>query len=108
MAIGLVATLAAMGRLSWRDTIGRSVAALRQSGIYRFTRNPQLVAYFVFLSGYVLLWPSLLGLAWLGLYGFIAHVMVLTEEPHLRRVFGAEYETYRRRTPRYIGWPKRA
>jgi protein-S-isoprenylcysteine O-methyltransferase Ste14 len=107
MVIGLAATLVAMAGLSWGDTVGRSVTGLRQSGIYRFTRNPQLVAYFLFLAGYVLLRPSWWGLVWLALYGFIAQVMVLTEEQHLRRIFGEEYAGYCRRTPRYIGLPKR-
>lgn len=107
MVVGLLATFAGMGRLSWGDTVGRSVTGLRTTGPYRFTRNPQLVAYFVFLAGYALLWPSWLGLAWLGLYGLIAHLMVLTEEGHLRRVFGGEYEDYCQRTPRYLGVPRK-
>ncbi len=107
MVVGLLATFAGMGRLSWGDTVGRSVTGLRTTGPYRFTRNPQLVAYFVFLAGYALLWPSWLGLAWLGLYGLIAHMMALTEEDHLRRVFGREYEDYCRRTPRYLGLPRK-
>lgn len=107
MVVGLLATFAGMGRLRWGDTVGRSVTGLRTTGPYRFTRNPQLVAYFVFLAGYALFWPSWLGLAWLGLYGLIAHLMVLTEEGHLRRVFGPDYEDYCRRTPRYLGVPKK-
>jgi len=35
----------------------------------------------------------------------ISHLMVRGEEAHLREVFGAEYEAYCARTPRYIGWP---
>ena len=107
MVVGLLATVAGMGRLSWGDTVGRSVTGLRTEGPYRFTRNPQLVAYCVFLAGYTLFWPSWLGLAWLGLYGLIAHLMVLTEEGHLRRVFGGEYEDYCLRTPRYLGVPRK-
>lgn len=106
MVVGLLATFAGMGRLSWGDTVGSSVTGLRTTGPYRFTRNPQLVAYFVFLAGYALFWPSWLGLVWLGLYGLIAHLMVLTEEGHLRRVFGGEYEDYCQRTPRYLGVPE--
>jgi protein-S-isoprenylcysteine O-methyltransferase Ste14 len=46
-------------------------------------------------------------LVWLAIYGLIAHVMVLTEERHLRRTFGEDYEDYCQRTPRYVGMPRR-
>lgn len=72
-----------------------------------FRTHPLLAAYFFFLAGYALFWPSWLGLVWLGPYGLIAHLMVLTEEGHLRRVFGREYEDYSGRTPRYLGVPRK-
>jgi protein-S-isoprenylcysteine O-methyltransferase Ste14 len=108
MAVGIVAVLAGMAQLRLGDTLGRSAKGLKKSGTYRFSRNPQLVAYFMFLAGYVLLRPTWLGSVWLALYGVIAHVMVLTEEGHLRRTFGEEYEDYCRSTPRYVGVPRRA
>jgi len=106
MVVGLVSVLAAMAQLRLGDTLGRSAKDLKISGAYRFSRNPQLIAYFVFLAGYVLLTPMWLGLVWLVIYAIIAHVMVLTEEGHLRRTFGAEYQAYCRRTPRYLGIPR--
>jgi len=107
MVVGLLATVAGMGRLSWGDTVGRSVTGLRTAGPYRFTRNPQLVGYFILLAGWALLWPSWLGLAWLGLYCVIAHLMVVNEEGHLRSAFGREYEDYCQRTPRYFWVPRK-
>jgi len=106
MAAGALAALVGMDRLRWGDTVGTSVSALQRSGVYGFTRNPQLLAYLVFLAGYALLWPAWLGLAWLALYGVIAHLMVLTEEDHLHQAFGGDYEAYCVRTPRYIGLSK--
>jgi protein-S-isoprenylcysteine O-methyltransferase Ste14 len=108
IAIGAIAALGAIGWLRWGDTIGRSVTGLQQAGPYRFSRNPQLIAYFVFLAGYALLYPSWLGWVWLGLYVLVAHMMVLAEERHLRLAFGEEYEDYCRLTPRYVGLPSRA
>jgi len=32
----------------------------------------------------------------------MAHMMVQTEEEHLERVFGSEYEHYREEVPRYL------
>jgi protein-S-isoprenylcysteine O-methyltransferase Ste14 len=103
MGVGLLATAAGMGRLSWGDTVGKSVTGLRTGRPYRFTRDPQLTAYFVFLAGYALFWPSWLGLAWLGRYGVIAHLMAVNEEAYHRKAFGREYQDYCQRTPRYFG-----
>ena len=108
MGVGLALTLIAMTRLSWGTSIGQRVSGLRQTGFYRFTRNPQIVAYGLVVTGYALLWPSWPGLVWVAAYGFIAHLMVRTEEEHLQRVYGDEYADYCARTPRYIGLLRRS
>jgi protein-S-isoprenylcysteine O-methyltransferase Ste14 len=46
--------------------------------------------------------PSVYNLGWLLIWAVIGHWMVTTEETHLRRVFGEEYEQYCEETPRYI------
>jgi protein-S-isoprenylcysteine O-methyltransferase Ste14 len=54
------------------------------------------------LLGCVILYPSWQAAAWTVLYGAIAHVMVLTEEEHLGRVFEEEYQLYCHQVPRYF------
>ena len=103
IALGLAALGLSMFWLGWSVSIGRNTQSLRQTGPYRFSRNPQIVAYFFVVVGYSLLWPSLLGVLWACLYLEIAHMMVKTEETHLSRHFGAEYREYCAKTPRYIG-----
>jgi protein-S-isoprenylcysteine O-methyltransferase Ste14 len=76
-------------------------------GIYRWSRNPQLVGWTLVLVGLGLLRGSamvllLAGVAWVG---YRLHLP--TEEAHLRRVFGDAYDAYRRRTHRYFGPPRR-
>jgi protein-S-isoprenylcysteine O-methyltransferase Ste14 len=90
-----------------QPSFGRAVGSLRTSGLYRYSRNPQLVGAFLFIVGYALLWPSWQGLLWASLWLVIAHLMVRGEEAHLERVFGDEYRDYCRRTPRYLGLRKR-
>lgn len=107
MAGGLALVAAAMGRLGMPKSLGRNVTGLRQTGLYRYTRNPQIVAYALVVIGYALLWPSWWGLAWVGVYLVIGHLMVRTEEAHLRRVYGDAYRRYCERTPRYLGLPNR-
>jgi protein-S-isoprenylcysteine O-methyltransferase Ste14 len=105
MLVGLTVVLLSMPFLGKRS-FGAQVGELHTSGIYRFSRNPQLVGSFVFIIGYVLLWPSWNGLIWAALWLPISHLMVRGEEEHLRSVFGEQYEQYCKITSRYIGFPK--
>lgn len=102
VAAGLTGLVLGMANLGFRRAFGQQVDEPQQSGLYGITRNPQLLMYGLALIGYALLWPSWYALAWLGLYAAIAHIMVLTEEEHLRRVGGETYAGYCERVPRYI------
>jgi protein-S-isoprenylcysteine O-methyltransferase Ste14 len=82
-------------------------------GFYRYVRNPMYVG---FLVGWVGLWTvfgradliviTVVCLVALGVNLFV----MFYEEPHLRKVFGAEYEEYcrnvRRWVPRLSAWKK--
>jgi protein-S-isoprenylcysteine O-methyltransferase Ste14 len=61
----------------------------------------------LFYFGWALLWPSWGGILWVLLMLVLCHIMIITEEEHLQRTFGREYEDYCSRTPRYLGLPKR-
>jgi protein-S-isoprenylcysteine O-methyltransferase Ste14 len=106
MAAGVVLLAVAMTSLGMGDVVGLKVAGLKTSGFYRYTRNPQIVTGSLFYVGYAILWPSWTGLVWLGLLWIMLHIMVLTEEEHLRKTFGEEYERYCEKTPRYFGFRK--
>ena len=73
------------------------------SGLYRYVRNPMYVAVLLLIFGQGLLFGNvyLLGygtIVWLGFFAFV----ILYEEPALRRKFGAEYERYCSRVPRWL------
>jgi protein-S-isoprenylcysteine O-methyltransferase Ste14 len=89
-----------------RQSFGGEIKGLRTSGLYHYSRNPQLVGGFLFIVGYALLWPSWMGLLWASLWVVIAHLMVQCEEEHLENVYGGEFRAYRARTPRYLGRPR--
>lgn len=89
--------------LGVRRSHGRGVDQLERRGLYSLSRNPQIVGFLVAMIGYLLLWPSLRGAGTLFLIASIMHLMVKTEEEHLHRRFGAEYERYRSTVPRYLG-----
>ena len=105
MTLGGILTLTFMAYLGFIAAFGQKTNELRQSGPYRWTRNPQLLAYYIVVIGFALLYPSLESAAWVLLYGIIAHVMIKTEEEHLLNVFGTSYLEYCDRVPRYIRFP---
>ena len=76
------------------------------SGPYHLVRNPLYVAAVLALSGSAMFWQSAALLAFAGLFFVTSHlVVVLYEEPALRRTFGDAYMAYCRRTGRW--WPRR-
>jgi protein-S-isoprenylcysteine O-methyltransferase Ste14 len=103
ITIGLAAMFILISWFGWLRAMGQKVDTLMQSGAYRITRNPQIVACSIAVIGYALLWPSWHTFGWVILFFVIAHMMVITEEEHLREIFGDEYVQYRARVPRYIG-----
>lgn len=104
--VGLVTLFITMAGFGLRRSLGQEVNVLKQSGLYRLSRNPQTVACALAVIGYAMLWPSWHTVGWMVLFGAIAHMMVLTEEEHLRNVYGDEYVQYCERVPRYIGFPR--
>jgi protein-S-isoprenylcysteine O-methyltransferase Ste14 len=102
MLVGFTVVILSMpflGRVSFGGEVGR----LRMEGLYRYSRNPQLVGGFLFMLGYASLWPSWQGFAWVAIWLVISPLMVRGEEEHLARVFGKIYLDYCERVPRYIG-----
>ena len=72
-------------------------------GLYRFVRNPMYVAVLVLVAGWDLAFGSLA----LGIYLVVLAVgfhlrVVLGEEPRLRMRFGAEWDVYSGRVPRWV------
>jgi len=82
-------------------------------GFYRYVRNPMYLGFFIGWGG---LWVvfgranmAAIAVASTGVLGVVLFVL-LYEEPHLRKIFGAEYEEYcrnvRRWIPRMRAWNK--
>ena len=72
-------------------------------GLYRFVRNPMNVAGIIALLGWILWSPSLPLIVAPFVFFTAAHLFVtLYEEPTLKKKFGAAYEEYLKRVPRWI------
>ncbi len=105
---GLVFMLLGIVLLGIRRSHGQEVSRLKQTGLYGLTRNPQVVAFLLAMIGYNIIWPHWKGVVALVVLVVVLHMMVLTEEEHLRDIFGQEYEEYCRRLPRYLGARQRS
>jgi len=72
-------------------------------GLYRFLRNPMYMGVASFVVGQAILFGSVAVGVYIVCVWLICHLFVVFyEEPTLRRKFGAEYEEYCRRVPRWF------
>ena len=108
IVLGLASAFGTMFWFGLRRAFGLEVNALKQTGPYRVTRNPQIVGGSLLVIGSAVLWPSWYALGWVVLYAVVAHMMVLTEEEHLQKAYGDEYRQYCQQVPRYIGLLKKS
>lgn len=72
------------------------------NGLYRISRNPMYIAYFIYFLGCVLLTRSLLLLAILMVFQISSHWIILSEERWCIKKFGEKYKSYMNTVRRYI------
>ncbi|GEL98370.1 methyltransferase family protein [Cellulomonas terrae] len=87
---------------------GQETSAMIEKGPYRLSRNPLYVGLLVLYVGLALLAPTFWGLVLFP----VAVLLVLwgaivPEERYLHDRFGAPYDDYRRRVPRWLGAVRR-
>ena len=80
---------------------------LAKAGPYARIRHPQYVAFVLILLGFLLQWPTLLTLLMFPILLVMYARLAITEEAEMRKRFGAEFEAYAARTPRFLpSWRK--
>lgn len=87
---------------SFEQVSGTETGELVTGGIYRRSRNPQVLGWSLVLLGVAVTGRSLAALVLMILFLAIWHVAVKAEEEHLERTFGEQYRKYRSATPRYL------
>jgi protein-S-isoprenylcysteine O-methyltransferase Ste14 len=119
-AIGVAVATAGLALALWCvvlfDIVGGGTPApldpprrLVTTGPYALVRNPMLSGMALLLAGEALAFASPGIAACAAAFFVLVNVILLTvEEPSLVRRFGADYEAYRRRVPRWIPRPPRA
>jgi len=72
-------------------------------GLYRYTRNPMYVGVLTTILGWSLFFRAPEIVLYALAIGLCFHsFVVFYEEPHLRALFGAEYDAYRARVGRWL------
>lgn len=102
LCLGLFILLIAWFGLGTVRSFGQDKNKLETSGIYRYSRNPQLVGYGIILIGFALLFISWYTLGWFAQYLIISHLMIRSEEEFLNLRYGEEYKKYCKAVPRII------
>ena len=98
---GLVLAFSGVGRLGTYNSAGLK-GELTTTGLYRYSRNPQYLGDAVMLVGLVLFSNATL-VVFPGLFGALLFVLwPFTEEPWLKERFGADYERYCKKVPRFF------
>lgn len=99
---GLVILVIAWFGLGTGTSLGLDKAGLNTDGIYKYSRNPQLIGYGVILFSFVVIFLSWYSVGWFLQYLVISYFMVQTEEEFLNLRYGEKYEKYCSAVPRII------
>lgn len=75
---------------------------LNCNGLYRFSRNPMYVSYFIYFAGCALLTQSLSLFGIVIIFQISSHWIILSEEKWCIETFGEEYRQYMKKVRRYI------
>jgi len=93
---------------SLRRSTGQDISKLITTGIYRWSRNPQFVGWFLMLLGISLAGRSGFAFALTGVFFIVIYLYtILLAEPYLESLYGEEYRLFKLRTARWIGLPKK-
>jgi len=105
VSIGFVLGLLALKAMknSWRVGIKyEQKTDLVSSGIYRLSRNPYFLSYYILILGYLFIFPSIILFIFYLALVITFHFMILEEEDYLQNVHGEKYRAYKKKVKRYF------
>ena len=83
-------------------SFAKTGTGVNKNGLYRISRNPMYIAYFIYFLGCGLLTHSILMLVLVCIFQIAAHWIILAEERWCLQTFGDEYAQYMKKVRRYI------
>ncbi|KTE31713.1 MULTISPECIES: methyltransferase family protein [unclassified Sphingopyxis] len=105
MALGTLVVVAAQVQMgaAWRVGVRQGDAPLFvTAGLFRFSRNPIFTGMIAMAAGAALAIPAWWTAATALAFALACGVQVRIEEAHLSRAFGAAYDDFRHRVPRWL------
>ena len=92
----------ALCAISMRDFARPDASGMNTKGLYRYSRNPMYVAYFVCFLGIAFLTKSMVFFLILVIFQTAAHWIILSEERWCFERFGKVYQDYKDKVRRYF------
>ncbi|HKL75999.1 MAG TPA: isoprenylcysteine carboxylmethyltransferase family protein [Halanaerobiales bacterium] len=77
-------------------------SGINNNGLYKYSRNPMYVAFFLYFLGCSFLINSLFYFIILLIFQISVHYLILSEERWCIKEFGVEYQKYMKKVRRYI------
>jgi protein-S-isoprenylcysteine O-methyltransferase Ste14 len=71
-------------------------------GVYAHVRHPQYSGLFLITLGFLIQWPSVLTLIMWPILMFTYYHLAMREEKDVEKIFGKQYEEYRKRVPAFL------
>ncbi len=100
--IGIIILLFSWFDLGTKTSLGMDKDKLITDGIYKYSRNPQLVGYGLMLTSFAIILFSWSTIIWIVLYVVTAYFMIKSEEEFLKNKYEEEYTSYCEEVPRVI------
>ena len=83
--------------------IGDEPKKLVATGIYKYSRNPMYSAVLTVVMGEALFYQRIILIHYFIFLFILFHlVVIMLEEPHLKKKYGKDYEEYRKKTRRWF------
>ncbi len=101
VVVGFGITIYGYFDLGIENTYGAD-EGLVTNGLYRYSRNPQYVSSILGFFGTGLAHGGIDAAILCALAILVYTILPFTEEPWLRKAYGAEYDTYAQRVPRFL------
>ena len=102
LGIGIIILFTSWFKLGTKTSLGVDKNKLQTDGLYKYSRNPQLVGYGIILASFAIISLSYLSIIWFLLYVITTYFIVKTEEEFLIQKYKEEYIDYCRQVPRII------
>ena len=89
-------------KLGTKPSMGADKNRLQTGGLYRYSRNPQMLGYGLMITSFLVAYFSYLVLIWFLLFIIAAFFMIKSEEEFLYQKYKEEYRDYCKQVSRII------